>query len=440
MIRHAMLFLALLAALPAVAQPGAAPLPALDAARRAAIVDSVTAALDTVYVFPDVAHAMVADVRGRLAAGQYDQIADPAAFTDRLTTDLRAISHDLHLAVRVQLPLPAAEREDPAVARRHDQERSRRDNYGFAKVEHLDGNIGYLKLDGFSGDPEAGPTAVAAMNFLAHSDAIIIDLTENGGGSPSMIQLLTSYLLDEPTHLNSFYIRATGDTQQFWSLPWVPGPRMADTPVYVLTSGRTFSAAEEFTYNLKNLERATIVGETTGGGAHPVEGHQFDFGAYLVTMSLPFGRAVNPITGTNWEGAGIEPHVACAAEEALDTAYLHALKALATASEDPERRFELTWAHDGLVARQTPATLSPKQLDAFAGSFGVRQVRREGDRLIYQRGQNPPMTMIPMGNDTFRLAETENFRMRFERDDRGRVVRLVGMYADGRTDVNERER
>jgi retinol-binding protein 3 len=437
---HLFLLLALLAALPTAAQPGATPLPALDAARRAAIVDSVTAAIDTVYVFPEVAHAMAADARARLAAGEYDAIARPEAFAERLTADLRAISHDLHLSVRAELPPPAAERDDPAQARRRDQERARRSNYGFTKLEHLAGNIGYLKLDGFSGDPEAGPTAVAAMNFLAHNDAIIIDLTENGGGSPSMIQLLTSYLLDEPTHLNSFYIRATGDTQQFWSLPWVPGPRLAGTPVYVLTSRRTFSAAEEFTYNLKNLERATIVGETTGGGAHPVEGRQFDFGAYVVTMSLPFGRAVNPITGTNWEGTGIEPHLACAADQALDTAYLQALKTLAATSDDSQRRFEWTWARDGLVARREPVNLPTKQLDAFAGSYGVRQVRREGDRLIYQRGQNPPLTMIPMSDDTFRVAETENFRMGFERDDHGRVVRLVGMYADGRTDTNERDR
>ncbi len=208
----------------------------------------------------------------------------------------------------------------------------------------------------------------------------------------------------------------------------------------MLTSNRTFSAAEEFTYNLKNLERATIVGETTGGGAHPVQGRQFDFGAYLVTMSLPFGRAVNPITGTNWEGTGIEPHVACAADQALDTAYLHALKALEETCDDPVRRFQLTWARDGLASRQSPVSLSPKQLDDFVGSYGVRQVRREGDHLVYQRGENPPMTMIPMGEDNFRLAEIEFFRMRFERDDRGRVVRLAGMYGDGHTDVSERDR
>jgi hypothetical protein len=434
------MLLTLLAALPALAQPGPAPLPALDAARRAAIVDSVTIALDARYVFPEVAQAMVADVRGRLAAGDYDALVRPEEFAQRLTTDLRAICHDRHLMVGIEAPSPAIGRVDPDLSERLAREHSRRINYGFAKLEHLDGNVGYLKLDGFSGDPEAGLTAVAAMNFLAYCDAVIIDLTENGGGSPAMIQLLTSYLLDEPTHLNSFYRRANDDMQQFWTLPWVPGPRLSDTLVYVLTSNRTFSAAEEFTYNLKNLERATIVGETTGGGAHPVEGHQFDLGDYLVVMSVPFGRAVNPITGTNWEGAGIEPHLPCPADRALDTAYLQALTALSETCDEPDRRFELTWARDGLAARQNPTVLAPKQMDEFVGRYDVRKISREGDRLVYRRGENAPMTMIPMGDDVFRLAEIDYFRVRFERDDRGRVARLIGMYDDGRIDTNVRDR
>lgn len=440
MTRPTILLLALLAALPAAAQPGATPMPALDAARRAAIVDSVTAAIDTVYVFPDVARAMVTDVRSRLADGRYDTIVRPEEFAQQLTTDLRAICHDLHLRVRAELPPPPAARQDPAVARRLEREWAQRSNYGFAKLEILDGNVGYLKLDGFSGDPEAGLTAIAAMNFLAYSDAIIIDLTGNGGGSPAMIQLLTTYLLEEPTHLNSFHIRATGETQQFWTLPWVPGPRLADTPVYVLTSRRTFSAAEEFTYNLKNLERATIVGETTGGGAHPVQSHQFDFGTYQVTMSLPFGRAVNPVTGTNWEGTGIEPHLACPADQALDTAYLQALTTLAASNDDPERRYALVWARDGLASRRNPVSLTTDKLDAFVGRFDVRQVRRDGDHLVYQRGDGQPMTMIPLAADSFRFAEIEYFRIRFERDERGKVVRLVGLYDDGGTDTSERSR
>jgi hypothetical protein len=430
--------LALLIALPVLGQPRAPVFPDLDQARRAAIVDSLTVALDTVYVFPAVGTTMIEDLRARLERGEYDDVTDPREFAGLITEAFQAISHDLHLRVGVMPPPPAVEQEDPAEARRRQLAAARRDNFGFVSVEHLPGNVGYLRLDGFSGFPEAGPVAVAAMNFLAASDALIIDLTQNGGGSPSMIQLLTSYLVHDVTHLNSFYIRKTDDTKQFWSLPYVPGERMPDIPVYVLTSGNTFSAAEEFTYNLKNLERATIVGETTGGGAHPVEGHQFDFGDYWVTMSLPFGRAVNPITGTNWEGTGIEPHLACSAKEARDTAYAHALETLEKDCEDADRRFQLAWAREGVEARLHPTSLEDMDLEQFAGAFGPRTVRVQDGQLVYQRDDRDPMVMIPMGEDTFGFAELDWFRIRFERDEAGRVTRLVGLYAGGRTDVNER--
>lgn len=430
--------LTVLLALPALAQQRRPSLPDLDHATRSAIVDSLTAALDTVYVFPDVATAMVGDVRGKLESGEYDDIDDPLAFADRLTEDFRAISHDLHLGVRVSPPPPPREAEDPAVARARRDTEARRNNYSFVKVERMAGNVGYLKLDGFSGHPDAGPTAIAAMTFLSGCDAVIIDLTDNGGGSPSMIQLLSSYLFDDRVHLNSFYVRATDDMRQFWTLPHVPGRRFPDTPVYVLTSSHTFSAAEEFTYNLKHMERATIVGETTGGGAHPVNRHFFDFGEYHVTISLPFGRAVNPVTGTNWEGKGIEPHVACASDDALGTAYIHALKSLEKACNDDDRRYELTWALDGLKAELEPVALSKRDMDELAGHYGPRTIRREGDQLVYQRDGREPTVLEPLGNDTFQAASLAWFRVRFERDDRGKVDRIVGLYQNGRMDENPR--
>jgi hypothetical protein len=438
MIRLLITTLALLAALPALGQMAPAEFPDLDGTRRAAIVDSVTAALDTVYVFPDVATEMITDLRARLDRGDYDDVADPQEFAGLITEAFQAISHDKHLHLRVTPPPPPIEQEDPAEAERRWHEQNRLANYSFVKVERMPGNIGYLKLNGFSGDPDAGPTANAAMTFLSNCDAVIIDLTDNGGGSPSMIQLLTSYLVEGRVHLNSFYVRATDDMRQFWTLPHVPGPRFPDTPVYVLTSNRTFSAAEEFTYNLKNLERATIVGETTGGGAHPVESHHFDFGDYWVRMSLPFGRAINPISGTNWEGTGVAPHVACARDEALDTAYVHALAALEEGCEDEDRKFQLAWAREGVQARMEPVTVATEDLEALVGAYGPRMIRLEADRLVYQREGRDPMVMIPMGKDTFRFDELDWFRIRFDRDERGQVTRLVGLYESGRTDANQR--
>jgi C-terminal processing protease CtpA/Prc len=182
----------------------------------------------------------------------------------------------------------------------------------------MPGNIGYVKFNMFTPGQAAQETAAAAMNFVANADALIFDLRENGGGSPEMIAFLSGYLFDRKVHLNSFYNRETDETEEWHSREDVPGRRFGETkPVYVLTSGRTFSGAEEFTYNLKNLKRATIVGETTGGGAHPVNARDI---AGRFTLMVPFARAINPITKTNWEGTGVEPDTKVPAADALDAA------------------------------------------------------------------------------------------------------------------------
>jgi hypothetical protein len=274
------------------------------------------------------------------------------------------------------------------------------------------------------------------MNFLANADALIVDLRQNGGGSPSMIQLISSYFFAEPVHLNSFYIRREDKMDQFWTQAWVAGPKLTEVPIWVLTSGRTFSAAEEFTYNLKNLERATIVGETTGGGAHPVDNHTFpELG---VQMSLPFGRAVNPITETNWEGTGIEPHVAVPADQALTVAHRDALAKLRDAAEDPERQAFLSWALESLELELEPVSLDPAALPAYVGDYGPRRVRLADGALTYQRGDGPLYRLVPMGGDRFALQDNDRFRIRFERDGAGRVVTLVGLYDDGSEEPSSR--
>ncbi len=439
-IGRALTLIPVLIATSAIAQLGPPRFSDLDHSRRVAIVDSLTAALDTVYVFPDVATAMVEDVRRKVKSGEYDDIADPHAFAARLTNDLREISKDLHLSVGVTSPPPPQELEDPAVARARWDDEEAHGNYGFIKVERLAGNVGYLKLNRFSGHPDAAATANAAMTFLAGCDAIIFDLTDNGGGSPSMVQLLCSYLLEGRVHLNSFYVRATDDMRQYWTQQFLPGPRSTETPAYVLTSSNTFSGAEEFSYNLKNLERATLVGETTGGGAHPVDRHFFDFGEYHVTMSLPFGRAINPITETNWEGTGVSPHISCSRADALQTAYLDALNTLMEESEDEGQRFELMWARDGIQAELEPVQLSSSTLDEFVGQYGPRSIRREGDTLIYQREGRDPTPLKPLSADTFQAEGIAWFRVRFERDSQGEVERIVGLYQNGHVDGNPRVR
>jgi hypothetical protein len=292
----------------------------IDGATRARVIDSAIAQLNEFYVFPDVAKQMEQAVRERQKRGEYDSITDGDAFASKLTDDFREVSHDKHLSVNyspAKVPeRPEQDKPSPeAVAQYHKQ--MARMNCGFEKVEQLSGNIGYVKFNMFADPDVCGPTAVAAMNFLANVDAIIFDLRENGGGDPKMIAFISTYLFDEPTHLNDLWERKGDITHQYWTLPYVPGKLLADTPAFVLTSKQTFSGAEEFSYNLKNLKRATLVGETTGGGAHPVSGHRID---EHFMIGVPFARAINPISKTNWEGTGVEPDVKVPATDALTTA------------------------------------------------------------------------------------------------------------------------
>jgi peptidase S41-like protein len=299
----------------------------IDAATRKHVIDGAIAMLDEFYVFPEVAKKMGIAARGRARRGEYDSVTDGDAFAKLLAAHFQEVSHDKHIFVSfspTQLPEDSAPSNQDAIARQ--REAMRDANCAFEKVEHLKGNIGYLKFNGF-GDPEiCAPTAIAAMNFLANVDALIFDLRQNGGGDPKMVALLSSYLFEHQTHLNDLWTRKGNETMQFWTLPYVPGKRLPSVPVYVLTSHRTFSGAEEFTNNLKVLKRATIVGEVTGGGAHPVGGHRIDD---RFTIGVPFARAINPVTKTNWEGVGVEPDVKVSADDALTTAQALAAKEIA---------------------------------------------------------------------------------------------------------------
>jgi hypothetical protein len=291
----------------------------VDAATRAKVIDGALAALNEAYVFPETAKKMEEAARTHQQKGDYDAISDGDDFAKRLTDDFQAISHDKHLHVMFSpAALPNFDNQKPDPKREAEERKEmERMNCGFKKAEILEGNIGYLKFDFFADPGICGPTVVAAMNFLANVDAAIFDLRENGGGDPKMVAFVSSYLFAERTHLNDLWTRKGDVTEQYWTDPYVPGKRLDGKPAFVLTSKNTFSGGEEFTNNLKVLKRATIVGETTGGGAHPVRGHRITehFG-----IGVPFARAINPITHTNWEGTGVAPDEKVDASQALEVA------------------------------------------------------------------------------------------------------------------------
>lgn len=316
-LRHPSILLTLAVVAWTTAAPAQAP-QAVTADERRAVVERIQDLLSRYYVYEDIGNQAGAGLVARLEAGAFDDASDPEAFAARLTEALKASADDRHLRVRVRSPETArVQTEDPAQARRDAAERARQSNYGFERVERLEGNIGYVDMRYFDGTEVAKETAAAAMNFLANADAVIFDMRQNGGGSPEMIRYVSSWFFAEPTHLNSFYRRQADSLVEFWTYDDIPGVKRPDVPIFVLTSGRTFSGAEEFSYNMLTQERGTLIGEVTGGGANPggnrVINERFE-------IFIPTGAAVNPITGTNWEGVGVTPHIEVSADEAFDVA------------------------------------------------------------------------------------------------------------------------
>lgn len=405
---------------------------------KAITVDSISNKLQNTYVFPAIAKEMSDLIIKNLKEGKYNSIEDPFEFASLLSTDLLSISHDKHIRV-VYNPEEIASQNQVYTAKDSLDylqlyiEDLKRENFGFKELKILEGNIGYLDLRSFSDVEYAGPTAVSAMNFLSNSKAIIIDLRMNGGGSPAMIQLITSYLYNSnPVHLNNFYWRPTDSKTQTWTLPFVQGTRSPETPVYVLTSKRTFSAAEEFSYNLKNLKRATLIGETTGGGAHP--GGPVN-ATDKFTVWIPSGRAINPITNTNWEGIGVIPHIEVSSSQALEVAHTKALEYLIEESKDASLKKFYEWNLDAIKIILDPVIVEKSILESYIGTYGPRVISIENNTLYYQRGERNKYELIPLNENEFQLKEMPSFRIRFI-SEKGQTVALEGTYDDGRSDRN----
>jgi len=297
------------------------------------MVETTLALLRRSYVFPDRAEQAATAIEARLAAGEYDDL-DETALAERLTAQLDEICADKHLRVRAMPPrpqrAPRPEPDGPRPARPRRGHPGARDlpghplNYGIFRVERLEGNVGYIDLHAVADPEEAGPAISAAMELVRGTFALIIDLRRNHGGSPDGVVFWCSYLFPGAgTHFNDIVRADTGETRQFWSLAWVPGSRYLDRPVYLLTSHETFSGGEDFCYTLQAQGRAQVIGETTGGGAHPTRTMPI---SETMAVSVPFARSVNPVTGTNWQGTGVVPDTEVPADQAYDVAYGQALR------------------------------------------------------------------------------------------------------------------
>jgi hypothetical protein len=315
----------------------------IDSTTQIEIVNQLCEKLQTCYIFPEVAEQICLHLQRTLQAGEYDGITDGNLFALALTIQLQEVNHDEHLWVRWhEQPLPdgaSALYQEPAW---QEQQKATAvaENYGFHKLEKLSGNVGYLDIRYFHKPAYAGDAAVAAMNFLSKTFAVILDLRQCKGGYPGSVALLCTYLFPaEPVLLTSIYWRDEQLTQQYWTLPYVPGKRLDTQPLFVLTSKTTFSAGEMLALALQSRRRATVIGEQTDGGANPGASYRIHphFEAFI-----PIGRTIDPLTGNSWEGTGITPDIFASPENSFDLAYKLAMQTILAGNDQAGSTMSVT--------------------------------------------------------------------------------------------------
>jgi hypothetical protein len=320
------LSLLLLAVTRAIAS--APPTVEVDQATRLEVIDTLIARLNANYVFPDKARQAEIVLRQHQREGKYDGITDGKQLAKQLLDDINGVVHDQHMLVDASArPVPPDDAMPPPPQTRAEWEkqlppavveRVLASNLGVEKVDRLDSNIGYLQISSFGPVFLVSDKFAAAMNALADTDGLIIDLRNNGGGGGDSVALLISYLVDQRTRLNDTWERATGVTTQYWTQDKLDGKRYGGTkPVLILTGPNTKSAAEAFAYQMQTLKRATVIGERTWGGANASRPYRLS--EHFVAF-IPSRRSISPITHTNWEGTGVIPDVAAKVDDALATA------------------------------------------------------------------------------------------------------------------------
>jgi len=411
--------------------------PALSAESRTRTVNDAARLIEENFYDRDRGAEIAGGLRAALAAGDFDGAGDAASLADALTAHLRP--QDSHFSVRYVGPPPEGAGDgDGGDGDGIDIAALARVNFGFQDVAILPGNVGYIDLHQFAPAQIAGDTALAALNFVENTDAVIFDMRSNSGGAPSMVQFLISHFLDprDQRPINTFVSSAQDYPSELMSLAWLPGEARPDVPLYVLTSSRTGSAGEAFPYHLQAMERATIVGETTYGAGNP--GGFFPAGdGFAVFIST--GSARNPITGTNWEGTGVIPDVDVPAAEALDAALALAYEAILETAEDASQRRSVEWALEAARARANPLPPLPENADTLTGTYGPREIFIEDGALTYRRGEQGGRRLTPLGPDRFTLEGLDDARLTFQRDASGEVVSLTLEQLGGPPSLSRRD-
>lgn len=407
----------------------------LTAETKKQTINDLSALLVDRYAYKETGQKLQQLLHQNLNAGKYDSYNSPVEFSIAVTNDLRSLNSDRHLALNYSPQVETTNTNTnnttqpltPEERARQASNFNRQMNFGFKTVQFLNGNIGYLKFDYFDSFLDySSPAADASMSFLRNCDAIIIDLRDNGGGSPQMVAYITGFFLKDRTLTGSSYDRLTDTTTQEFISPQPQEKRLSDVDLYILTSKSTVSAAEALAYNLKYLKKAQVIGETSAGAANPGRVTRLN---NLFTAFIPNRHGMSVFTGTNWEGTGVPVDITCPAEDALRIARIEALKKLQQRASDSlqQKRFSnyITYLANTAQEKELPENA----LRQYAGEYqGGRSVTLKNRKLYYARVAEGGGQLHFISTDVFMLSEGD-ITLTFRRNKQNRVTEMEAQWS-----------
>lgn len=398
------------------------------------IIDSLNKELEEFYIRPN----SIVDIKKKLdenyKKGIYKSALSPTEFASKLNTDLLEISKDLHFRVMYDPQWTESQQKntDTETQKKIKAQQltdAKKKNFGFQQARILEGNIGYLEFTYFEDPAIASETAAAMMQILNNTEALIIDLRKNNGGVMEMGQFISSYFFSDkelPLYKYYYYQKDRKKIErEMWLLPSVPGKRLDNIDIYILTSGATFSAAEWMSYSLQNLKRATIVGEKTAGGAHPIDRKVLPNG---FSVNIPFGEIKDPITNLDFEGKGVQPDVVCKSEEAINTSHLLALQKLMSKNKDSLN--DIKWVIPIIKNRQNPLNVDPLILKSYQGKYGKAELICETNTLYYKWNNRTTFLLTPLEQDLFMVDGIDTFRIKIISEEKS-IKGIKRIYQDG---------
>lgn len=396
---------------------------------RKEVIEKTIEIIRSHYVFPEKGEQIAKVLQEREKNGKYDGLQTVSAFSQTLRKDLHEISQDGHLGVfywpdkAERLRNISEEEADPEEWYRHYQGR----NHGLVEARYLTGNVGYLDIRIFAPLSKAKQPAISMMRYISNCDALIVDLRENLGGDPYLVQLIESYFFEgQPKLLLTFFKRTSESYEQIYTIPALPGKRLSTIPLYILTSRTTFSGGEDFSYTLKNHGRAVIVGENTRGGAHSIDER---FVCDNFVMHIPSGYPIHPETNSNWEAVGVEPDIPVSRENALSVAHIHAIETLIEREESEEKKRRHRFDLEKVKTMYSPAEVTDGILSNYLGKYRDYNVELQDSTLhIMMREEGIAWKLVPMGEGCFVIENDDEYNVRFDTDASGDVNALVFIH------------